>query len=153
MPAGSEEQGSLTRGRQISHRSEMSAVRTAGPGECVTVSWSYASACLISETNSLRRETQSGGPFISQMLSLVVTYVLFYRPCYDRHALGHEAHPECSCKATFPFLPSTRKLLVGLDFVLVNLSSFDVNEMGDNSDESCNEGDLHYIFCHSVNNC
>ena len=84
---------------------------------------------------------------------LVVTYVFFYRPCYDRHALGHEAHPECSCKATFPFLPSTRRVLDGLDFVLVNLSSFDVHEMGDNSDESCNEGDLHYIFCHSVKNC
>ena len=72
--------------------------------------------------------------------NLVVTNVLFYRPCYDRHALGHEDHPECCCDATFPFLPSTRRLLDGVDFVLLNLSSFDVDETWLDFDESCDEG-------------
>lgn len=80
---------------------------------------------------------------------LFVTYVLFYRPCYDRHALGHEDHPECSCKATFPFLPSTRRLLDALDFVLVNLSSFDVCDMRDMTDESCDEGNVCFIYLSS----
>ena len=80
---------------------------------------------------------------------LFVTYALFYRPCYNLHALGHEAHPECCCQAAFPFLPSTRRLMDGLDFVLLNLSSFDVSDMRDMTDESCDEGNVCSIYLSS----
>mgnify|MGYP007029162521 CR=1 FL=1 len=93
-------------------------------------------------------------PYIFLNFKLFVTYVLFHRPCYTRHALGHEAHPECSCQAAFPFLPSTRKLMDGLDFVLLNLSSFDVSDMQDVSDEDIfNEGNVCFIYLSSFNHC
>lgn len=41
----------------------------------------------------------------------------------------------------------------GLDFVLLNLSSFDVSDMQDMSDEPFDEGNVCFIYLSSFNHC
>ena len=86
---------------------------------------------------------------VDEIMSLVGVDSLFVAICFCMNCLVLPVHPDCSCKATFPFLPSTRRLLDALDFVLVNLSSFDVCDMRDMTDESCDEGNVCFIYLSS----